>query len=532
MEPKVAHRSLPIAQGAEDLVGSNVEKAKSDDLIFGVTGYAGAGASWVATALAQNLQAAGYETKIIQLSELIKDACVRLGIILHLEGCDRLTRAERLQDGGDRLRERFGNSFVAALGIREVFKQREQARTGIGQPKLAVILDQLKNPDEESALRAVYGNGFYLISVVCHPKIRRTRLDLKFKGANPKQLAKFIERDEAADDPYGQQVRKTLHLGDFFVSNDRNSTSGEGLPSNDPLGDGLERFINIVLKRAVVRPTKHERGMYEAWAASLRSACLSRQVGAAILNTKGEVLSTGSNDVPKYGGGLYDDDDHDNDHRCVRWSGANGRSEAPQCHNDAEKKKIYASIYQELSESGLLAAGADSAKVRKAIEETRVRDLIEFSRAVHAEMSALLAIARMGGLGSGGGSLYSTTYPCHSCARHIVAAGIKEVFFIEPYAKSMATDLHRDSICDATETHGLSESHVNFKLFSGVAPRRYPRLFEQRVPLKNKDGLYVAPARETRHQDPVLTKTFHDLERDIASHVDVIEAGSAQTANT
>ena len=27
------------------------------------------------------------------------------------------------------------------------------------------------------------------------------------------------------------------------------------------------------------------------------------------------------------------------------------------------------------------------------------------------------------------GKLFSTTYPCHSCARHIVAAGIKEVFY-------------------------------------------------------------------------------------------------------
>ncbi|HWO18890.1 MAG TPA: anti-phage dCTP deaminase [Kofleriaceae bacterium] len=520
-----ARRSLPrVDQKAEDLVGSNVDQAKSHDLVFAVTGYAGAGASWVATALADKLTAAGYVARTIQLSELIKTACAKLGEPLKLEGLDKLTCTERLQGAGDDLRRGHGTTFVAGLGIREVYQQREAARAQNKDPQIAFIIDQLKHPDEEAALRAVYGNGFYLISVVCHPQVRRGRLTLKFKGSAPKQLSAFIERDEAADEPHGQQVRKTLHRGDFFVSNDRQSAPSEGLHSEDPLSDGLERFVNIVLRRGVVRPTKHERGMYSAWAASLRSACLSRQVGAAILNESGEILSTGTNDVPKYKGGLYEDDDGDADHRCYRWTARTG---APQCHNDHEKKQIYSQIYSELSEQGLLSAAADAQKVRRAIEGTRVRELIEFSRAVHAEMDALVSLARIGGLSCRNGSLYCTTYPCHSCARHIVAAGIAEVFFIEPYAKSMATDLHQDSICDSTETHGASEVQVNFQLFSGVAPRRYPRLFEKRSNLKDEEGYFKGSARESIHHDPVLTKSFKDLEREIAARIDDIERSAA-----
>jgi hypothetical protein len=49
--------------------------------------------------------------------------------------------------------------------------------------------------------------------------------------------------------------------------------------------------------------------MYIAKSASLRTADLSRQVGAAIFSEDGEVISLGSNEVPKAGGGTYWTDD-------------------------------------------------------------------------------------------------------------------------------------------------------------------------------------------------------------------------------
>jgi deoxycytidylate deaminase len=75
-----------------------------------------------------------------------------------------------------------------------------------------------------------------------------------------------------------------------------------------------------------------------------------------------------------------------------------------------------------------------------------------------------------------GGKMFVTTYPCHSCARHIVAAGIDEVYYIEPYRKSLATKLHNDAITeDEAET-----SKVRILPYDGIAPARYMKLF--RVP--------------------------------------------------
>ena len=521
--PKPERRSLPVARSTpEDLIGAKVDSAKSNDLVFAVTGYVGAGATLVATALAEKLQAAGYTPKTLKMSGLIASTLKKLGKPVNTE-CDALTRTERMQDAGDRLRDEHGKTFVAGLGIREICRLREEAGDMKGKPPLAFILDSLKHPEEERALRSVYVNGFYLISVVCHPDIRRGRLKIKFKGADPAKLEDFIARGEAAIEEHGQQVRRTLHRGDFFVSNDANEAAAQsGDLAAAPLADALERFVNIVLQRGVVRPTKQERGMYAAWAASLRSACLSRQVGAAILDANGEILSTGTNDVPKHGGGLYQDDDKAVDHRCYRWTDRTG---VAQCHNDATKSDIYEKLYGALKH--LLVDGTDAATVRVAVERTRIKDLIEFSRAVHAEMDALVSLARNGGPSCRGGSLYCTTYPCHNCARHIVAAGIDEVFYIEPYAKSMATDLHRDSIVDATATHGAKDTHVNFQLFSGVAPRRFARLFEQRSDLKDKDGIYRGNSPVVMHQDPVLTKTFQDFEKDIAARINEIESAAA-----
>ena len=115
---------------------------------------------------------------------------------------------------------------------------------------------------------------------------------------------------------------------------------------------------------------------------------------------------------------------------------------------------------------------------KKAVEtilgDTRVKDLIEFSRAVHAEMHAILAASRVAGDRVLGGKIFVTTYPCHSCARHLVAAGIAEVQYIEPYRKSQATKLHKDVLTEASDANGK----VQLLQYAGIAPRRYHEMFE------------------------------------------------------
>lgn len=486
-----------------------VRDEQSRDLVFGLVGYLGAGATWVARRLGSVLTTRGFQHKVIKLSRLIEEQRTTDAV----SGQDKVGRTHDLQDLGDALREINGNSFVAAMGVRQI----RQLRQSGGERAQAFIIDQLKHPKEVELLRAIYGQSFYLISVVCSESTRTSRLSVKYDEEtlellDPPAFAKLRDRDRLdSDKDHGQRVHKTFHLGDLFVVNE----GAPGSAEQKALSDELGRFLDAITGRRVVRPRRAERGMHAAWAASLRSACMSRQVGAAIMDCHGEVVAVGRNDPPSYDGGLYgdrDDDDPSLDFRCHVWP---GETEAKgHCRNDITKKKIYQEALDALESRGLLAPQCTPKQIEDALASTRIRDLIEFSRAVHAEMDALISLSRKRGPSPVGGTLYCTTYPCHSCARHVIAAGIHEVVYIEPYDKSMAVELHSDAITDESSP----SRKVKCRLFAGVAPRRFARLFEKRSDLK-VGGYYQPPAHLVGHADPIAKKGFIDLESKVADEV-------------
>src|SRR5262249_35245240 len=112
---------------------------------------------------------------------------------------------------------------------------------------------------------------------------------------------------------------------------------------------------------------------------------------------------------------------------------------------------------------------ADEEGMPSLAESARIKHVIEFIRAVHAEMAALMSAARRG-VAVDGHILYSTTFPCHECAKHVVASGVRKVVFIEPYPKSKVADLYDDSI---SVDDPDDPTRVSFQPFVGVAPRRY-----------------------------------------------------------
>ena len=149
-------------------------------------------------------------------------------------------------------------------------------------------------------------------------------------------------------------------------------------------------------------------------------------------------------------------------------------------------------------------------------------------------MEALLACAR-NGLNTRNATLYATTFPCHNCTKHIVAAGISRVVYVEPYAKSKAQKLHNDSIAfglvDHAEEQAAARKKVRFEPFIGVGPRRFFDLFSTRlgtgrhVPRKTKDGETVEWRLENavpRRQ--MLPYSYLELEAAAAKHFERFEA--------
>jgi deoxycytidylate deaminase len=397
-------------------------------------------------------------------------------------------RINSLMDEGTNLRVKSERGdAVALLGIAEIKRVREEEFSGEKEGN-AYILRSLKHPQEVQTLRHVYGKGFFLVSVYSPRDVRVTSLAERIsrsnfdrKGNARAAAEALVERDEVEESTsLGQDVKDAFPLADLFVDG-RNKTSIEAQ---------LNRFLQLLFGNPFHTPTRDEHGMYHARSAALRSADLNRQVGAAILRAEGDLVAVGCNDVPKAGGDLY-------------WPGDSGDARDFQRGIDSmaeERVQVLRELLERFSSNGILQepqGGIDLGRMvrdlisgdkKKVLKGTRVMNLLEFGRSVHAEMAALMSAARLG-VSVFGATLYCTTFPCHMCARHIVAAGIKRVVYVEPYPKSKAKQLHQDSI--SVDPVSASPSHVNFEPFEGVAPRLYQDFFDARDARKDAEGKAV-----------------------------------------
>lgn len=495
-----APKGLPTSQ---TLVAESV----ANELIFGIVGHVGSGNTTIADTLKKTLEGTAqrgikYSVALIKARAVIEEGMKRLGENIATTK-DRKLIADviRYQDAGDKLREK-DHAAVARGAVALIRRERARMQGSAAEPEKPVvpdgrprafIIDSVRHPAEVGLLRRIYGDAFVLIGVVSEFEERLQRISTKYEDAGEAAAKKFMQRDAKAPEKHGQRVSDAFHLSDFFVDNTEKRTlkSGRGNPKWEVSQD-LERLTMLVSHASVARPTTAETAMHSAAGAAMRSACMSRQVGAALIDRVGNLVATGTNEAPKAGGGVYGAGFLSGvaDHRCAYTN--------KFCSNTTNQKAIAEELLQEVfgDDPRLKDSNFRDAALKR-IRGGRIGDLLEFSRAVHAEMDALLSAGRMGA-STVGTRLFVTTFPCHYCARHIVSAGIDEVQFIEPYPKSQALTLHKDSIQFEMGRDGWTppsdpidrskeqdERRVLFRPFTGVAPRMYRRAFEKDRELKN-----------------------------------------------
>jgi len=381
-------------------------------------------------------------------------------------------KISNLMTEGNNLRELSENNAVLSLAVAaKISAGREKAENlPIPSPRKAYLIHSLKHPDEVNTLRQIYTNGFYLIGVYTDEK-RRLDYLINNKQISAENAHNLVLRDSEEDDKWGQHTRDTYELSDFFINYDGN---------NDKVNNDLWRVFDLIFGNPYVTPTFDEYAMFMAFSASLRSADLSRQVGAVLTKNK-NIISTGANDVPNFGGGLYWPEYENN---IIQDSEMGRDFKVGKDSNVKEKETIIQDILKDVP---------DELKelFRKHIENSKIKYITEYGRVVHAEMEAILACARSN-INTQDGVLYCTTFPCHNCAKHIIASGIKKVFYIEPYPKSKAFDFHPDSI--STPDNDQKENRVIFEPFVGVGPRCFFNLFSinlgtgYKVKRKDKNG--------------------------------------------
>jgi deoxycytidylate deaminase len=471
-----------------------IDNTRTPEVVIALCGPMGTPLHEVAETFKTLLEGTDYRYKKVNIIRLSQE-------IRRLTGMrDDVTSIRELIDAGNQLRADHDNAVLARVAIQQIALERAELNEsddakqadmfedeGIDpdairptkSERCCHIIDSIKHIDELRLLRSVYGDMLHVVGVYTPIELRLEKLAKRaLKGED---VYKLIDRDSGEEQAHGQRVQDTFPLSDFFLRADKATDS--------QLRARVKRFLDLMLGMRIATPTVQERAMYAAFSAARNSACLSRQVGAALTNERGNVISVGWNDVPKPFGGLYETQDagdsFDTDHRC--WNLDGGR-----CFNDSEKDVIAETVVKKMVDNGIIAPEKRKAAYGLMRHDSQLKSLIEFSRAVHAEMHALLSAGATHGNEIRGGKLFVTTYPCHSCARHIVAAGISEVYFLEPYRKSLATKLHSDAITDReTDT-----DKVRIMPFDGVAPSRFLKFFSSHEGgRKNSSGLMnVRPA--------------------------------------
>jgi deoxycytidylate deaminase len=457
-----------------------IPRINEPELFFGFVAPIGTDVRSSHRYISQYFKAAGYRVVPIKVTDVFDQIAKYLPPKVPLDRTSEARRLETYIKYGNQIRETFDDDqILAALSIVRVIQERIQLSDSAVIPEKTVfLLSQFKRREEIELLRSIYGRAFFQISVYSRRGARVDYLSRRFaqgeNRGNPNSFRSpaetIVERDEnESDKAHGQRVSRIFHDADVII----NSDVGE-----DDIEKQVSRFCDLVFGSNRISPTKSEYGMFAAKAAALRTLDLSRQVGAAIFSKDGDVIAMGSNEVPSGLGGTYwadgDDDIDDRDYR--REHDANDRRKS-QLLNELFKLAKVDNIEEVLQDA--------------AIKESQFMDALEYGRIIHAEMSAICDAARLG-RSIKDAILFSTTFPCHMCAKHIVASGIKRVVFLEPYPKSLTSHLHSDSSCIEGADRGKYSKYpgVEFEHFYGVSPRRYRELFE-RTSRKDHHGNFL-----------------------------------------
>lgn len=356
-----------------------------------------------------------------------------------------------------------------------------------------ILIDQIKNMFEHDLLSHIYGKNYIQVGLFSSKDKRNSYLEDKFNKPSEKNLddnqiqsnllkflkeikinekylryykikpstiignylteirndcssyllkKDFTEIDEFYQDS-GQNVSKIYHRSHFYFNLDKTESD---------LESQIHKFFKIILGKYKDYPTQSEFGISIATQTSVRSTFPNkRHVGAAILSSNGETISTGSIRAPSKSSNtkILDEEKINDGYDYFK-------KQTKQWEEFLEKI--------EKDSTTPLNKKKDAHELRKFINST-----LDFHPCTHAEISAILDAAKLG-TSIRGASFYTTLYPCHLCAKDIISAGIEEVVYLEAYPKSKNEQLYPHNI---TDHHESGTDKIVFSPFFGVGPERF-----------------------------------------------------------
>lgn len=342
------------------------------------------------------------------------------------------------------------------------------------------VIEAFRNPFEVEFFRNRYYE-FFLLSINSHLEIRSARKNWN-KERDTRDQGQGIGKNEF----YKQNVSRCVYLSDISINNDSNLGR---------FGQKLAKYYALIRQPGCITPSGHELFMHQAYSMSLKSNCISRQVGAIIVGPEGYIVGAGWNDVGsgqipcgqrkvsdlRLTDNLFPVGTNKDEKSLLSFIQLNNKGSENNsfCYKDQYSSfntATKAEKLQELSDWLKENEVSDQAgsQLISMIQSKFSPKRLEYCRALHAEENAILQNAILGGIGIKGGNIYTTTFPCELCAKKIYQSGIRKVFYTEPYPESISEDVFFKD----------GSNIVELAQFEGVKSHSYYRLFKASVDKK------------------------------------------------
>jgi deoxycytidylate deaminase len=346
------------------------------------------------------------------------------------------------------------------------------------------IIEAFRNPYEAEYFRNRYYE-FFLFSIYAPASTRKKR-----GNYNRERDERDRGQSLKITDFYKQNVTACVHLSDIAINNDTEKKF--------VFERKLSKFFALICRPGCIPPTEDELFMQQAYCMSLKSNCISRQVGAIIVGKRRYIVGAGWNDVGSgqipCGLRKYSDTEPDEPLFPITVQGEEDEfrvflqdigNKFPQhsfCFKDEYSRfktsKKVESILANNPQLEVCRNNNDNSCAAQSLFDTVSDQLapkrLEYCRALHAEENAILQNAIIGGVGIDGATIYTTTFPCELCAKKIYQSRIRKVVFTEPYPGSISEDVF---FKDGSHSVELIQ-------FEGVKSHSYYRLYKATIDKK------------------------------------------------
>ena len=243
------------------------------ELVLGIIQTIGTNSVNIISCIEDSLKRFHYKVEKIKVSQTILTEFSENNMAFQRE----FDRISFFMDLGNNIRKKTGDASILMKGVCAYIYKNYRENSGGGPcPRTAYIIDSIKHPDEVDFLRKTYGDGFHLIGISADYEERKKYL-IKRKNLSEDEAIQILNRDDNEEEKNGQHTRDSYQQADYFITANDNQAECEA---------AIFRLLDLLFGNSFISPTFSEYAMFRAYVASLRSADLSRQIGAVVANEK------------------------------------------------------------------------------------------------------------------------------------------------------------------------------------------------------------------------------------------------------